>query len=99
MGLNALGGAALDAEQVALRVSHRHPARAVGLTVILILGRAGHYLLTVKANTPALRAAVRTALAEINPVTSPPDHVDEQHLRGQIYRRSLWAVAVLAGDD
>ena len=33
-------GAAFDAEEVALRVGHRHPARAVGLAMILILGRA-----------------------------------------------------------
>jgi hypothetical protein len=36
--LYAFSGAALDAEQVALRVSHRHPTRAIRLAMILVLG-------------------------------------------------------------
>jgi len=38
--LNALGGAALNAEEVSFRVGHRHPTRTVRLAVILVFGRA-----------------------------------------------------------
>jgi len=37
--LDTLGGAGFDAEQVALRIGHRHPSCPIGFTVILVLGR------------------------------------------------------------
>lgn len=64
-----------------------HTSRA---TATYILGRAGDYLLPVKGNTPSLQTQVRTALAGINTLTTPADHIQEEHIRGQIYRRSLW---------
>jgi len=54
------------------------------------------YLVTVKGNQPKLRAAISQRLAGRD--HRHPDHLDYEHDRGQITRRSIW-VAPATGVD
>jgi len=72
------------------RVVTADAAHTSKATAAYILGRDAAYLLPVKGNTPTLQAQVAAALTGINTLTTPADHIAEEHVRGQIYRRSLW---------
>jgi predicted transposase YbfD/YdcC len=57
-------------------------------TAAYVIRRLGEYVLTVKANKPALLAAIAERLP--NPITVPAAHVESERRSGFIVRRSVW---------